>query len=113
MSDESKKTKPGPEPERLMIEDDPAEALDRLLGKRGGRGMTPEQVKAIFEAEVPGVRFDRIRYDLDGFKARVFDDESEPISPEIRVTGRMCRDMSPEDAQTVALNLRDSIRRRS
>lgn len=33
MSDEAKKTKPGPEPERLVIEDDPAEALDRLLGK--------------------------------------------------------------------------------
>lgn len=33
MSDEAKKTKPGPEPERLVIEGDPAEALDRLLGK--------------------------------------------------------------------------------
>lgn len=30
---DTKKTKPGPEPERLVIEDDPAEALDRLLGK--------------------------------------------------------------------------------
>lgn len=32
MSD-TKKTKPGPEPERLVIEGDPGEALDRLLGK--------------------------------------------------------------------------------
>lgn len=31
MSD--KKTKPGPEPERLVIEIDPGEALDKLLGK--------------------------------------------------------------------------------
>lgn len=30
---DTKKTKPGPEPERLVIEDDPAEALGRLLGK--------------------------------------------------------------------------------
>lgn len=29
----SDKRKPGPDPERLVIEDDPAEALDKLLGK--------------------------------------------------------------------------------
>lgn len=40
MSD-TKKTKPGPEPERLVIEDDPGEALDRLLGKGG-----PDRVRS-------------------------------------------------------------------
>lgn len=34
MGEDSKK--PGPDPERLVIEGDPEEALDRLLGKSGG-----------------------------------------------------------------------------
>ena len=42
-----KRTKPGPKEERLVIEDDPKEALDRLLGKPKrdvpeGEEMAPE-----------------------------------------------------------------------
>ena len=34
MSDEEERKKPGPKPSRLVIEGDPEEALDRLVGKQ-------------------------------------------------------------------------------
>lgn len=54
MSDDARKAKPGPEPERLVIEADPAEALDQLLGKRES-GLTTHELKQHLEAELPGI----------------------------------------------------------
>ena len=34
MTEDKKQQKPGPKPDRLVIEEDPGEALDKLIGKK-------------------------------------------------------------------------------
>lgn len=90
MSDDAKK-KPGSDPERLVIRDDPGEALDRLLGKHQPNSWE-------WAEHVPGRQYQPGIYDVEiveegeSAKRRVEltgnpsqRDDGRPISPYARI----------------------------